>query len=421
MFDIDKWIEIFSTIWQNKLRTLLTALGVFWGIMMLVLLLGSGNGLRNGVENNFSGYAVNSIYVWPQATTKPHKGLRAGRFYSFENADVEALKEHAPEVDIVAPRIQLGGWRDANNVSRNNKYGNFQVMGDYPDFRYIQVLRLTAGRFINDLDSREKRKVCVIGEQVRMELFEPDEDPVGEYIKIKGVYFRVVGLSKSAKVRGDDADRDKRTIFIPFTTFQQAFNYGDKFGWFSLTAAQGVTAKEAEKKVKQILAARHNIDPTDARAIGSFNAEDEAKKFMGLFSGIKAFVWFVGFGTLLAGAIGVSNIMLIVVSERTKEIGIRKAMGATPLSIIGMIMQESVFLTFLAGYFGLVIGVAILEFVNFGMIRSGVESGFFLSPGIEFNTAMMATGILIVTGALAGLMPAFKAVQVNPIVALRKE
>ncbi len=421
MFDLDKWEEIFATIYRNKLRTALTALGVFWGIMMLVVLLGSGNGLKNGIENNFRGFAVNSIYMWPQKTTKPHRGLKPGRFYLFRNGDFEAIKAQVPEVDIVAPRIQLGGWRDANNVSRKEKKGNFQVMGDYPEYRSIEVLEILQGRYINHNDLAEKTKVCVLGEQVMAELFQPDENPVGDYIKIKGVYFQVVGTFKSLKSQGEEADHDRRTIFIPYTTFQRAFNFGDKLGWFALTSASGVSAAVAEEKVKQVLYARHKISPDDMRAIGSFNAEEEAKRFMGLFTGIRIFIWLVGLGTLVAGAIGVSNIMLIVVTERTREIGIRKAMGATPASIISMIMQESVFLTFLAGWFGLAAGVGLLELANYLMIKSGADTSFFLSPGIEFASAITATVILIITGALAGLMPAMRAVSINPIAALRSD
>lgn len=421
MFDTDKWMEIFSTIARNKLRTFFTALGVFWGILMLVLLLGSGNGLRNGVENTFSGFAVNSIYMWPQKTTMPHRGLRPGRFYMFRNGDYDALKAQVPEAEIVAPRIQLGGWRDGNNVSRNNKYGNFQVMGDYPEYRYIEAMDIPEGRFLNHLDLEEKRKVCVIGQQVRNELFSASENPVGDYIKIRGAYFLVAGVFKSKKAAGDEADRAMRTIYIPYSTFQQAFNYGDKLGWFALTSAAGISPAFVEKKAKQVLAARHNIAPDDTRAIGSFNAEDEAKKYFGIFSAIRIFIWLIGIGTLLAGTIGISNIMLIVVSERTKEIGIRKALGATPLSIVMMILHEALFLTFIAGYSGLCIGVAALEAISYLLAKFQGASPFFLSPGIDFQTGLQATFILIVAGTLAGLMPALKAIQVNPIAALRTE
>ncbi len=421
MFDLDKWQEILDTVARNKLRTFLTALGVFWGIMMLVLLLGSGKGLQNGVIYNFSGFAVNSIYVWPQKTTLPYKGLRPGRNYWFDNADIDAVRNNVPEVDALAPRIQLGGWRDGNNITRKNKSGNFQVLGDYPDFIKIQPMKIVAGRYLNDLDLKEKRKVCVIGDQVRKELFEEGEEVIGAYIKVQGVYFKVIGLFNTMKNRGQDADRDLRSIYIPFTTFQYAFNYINRMGWFSMTAKPGVPAPEVEEKVRNILMARHDIFPDDKQAIGSFNAEKEAKKYMGLFYGISAFIWIVGLGTLLAGVIGISNIMLIVVKDRTKEIGIRKALGASPASIIAMVIQESVFLTTFAGYSGLVVGVGVLEGINYMMQKTGTPTGFFKNPEIDFGTALLATGLLVVAGALAGLMPAIKAVRINPITALRSE
>lgn len=421
MFDIDKWTEIIATIMQNKLRTFLTILGVFWGILMLVLLLGSSTGLKNGVDNTFNGFAVNSIYIWPQETTLPYKGLKPGRYYTFRNDDIDVIKAHVPEVGILAPRIQLGGWRDANNVVRNNKYGNFQVMGDYPEYRYIEVMKIENGRYINNLDMQDKRKVCVIGEQVRQELFAENENPVGDYIKIKGVHFLVVGVFQSLKGWGEEADRDERTVYIPFSTFQQAFSYGDKLSWFALTAIPGIQAEQVEKLVKVALSAHHTISPDDEQAIGSFNAQEEAQKFLGLFIAIRIFVWVAGLVTLLAGVIGVSNIMLIVVNERTKEIGIRKALGATPASIIFMIMQEAVFLTFFAGYTGLAIGVAALEAINYAFVAFNLNTQFFINPHIDFSTAMLATSILIVAGALAGLIPAMKAIRIDPIRALRSE
>ncbi len=419
IIDIDKWQEIFGTIWRNKLRTVLTALGVFWGIAMLVILLGSGNGLENGVKSMFGGFAINSMYVWPQKTTMPYQGLQPGRFYSFRNADVSAVKQ-LNELDVVSPRMQLGGFQNGNNISRKNKSGNYQVMGDYPDFLKIQALNITNGRFLNPLDIKDSRKVCVIGQQVYKELFEPGEDPVGDYIKIQGVYFGIVGMFTSMK-KGDEADRDGQTIFIPFTTFQQAFNRGDRFDWFAITTADGVDAEMAEKKVKTVLASQHKINPEDTRAIGAFNAQKETDKFNGLFAGIGAFIWIVGLGTLIAGAVGVSNIMLIVVSERTKEIGLRKALGAKPIAIISMIVQESVLLTTLAGYFGLVFGVGILEGVNYLMVEYDMESAFFSNPEVDFSVAVWATVVLIVAGAFAGFMPAVRAASINPIEALRTE
>lgn len=410
MFEIEKWV-----------RTVLTAIGVMWGICILILLLGFGNGLRNGVETNFRGFAVNSIYVWPQKTTLPYKGLKPGRFYVFRNGDIGALKNNVPEIDALAPRIQLGGWRESNNVTRGDKAGNFRVMGDYPEFQQVEVMEIVNGRFLNQLDLQNTRKVCVIGEQVLSELFGAGVNPVGEYIKIQEVYFKVVGLFKSTKNMGHQADRDARTIYIPYSTFQKAFNYGDRMSWFSLTTDKGADPNVVEEKVRQVLMARHNISPVDERAIGSYNAEEQAQKWTGLFVAIRIFVWFVGVGTLVAGVIGVTVIMLVVVNERTKEIGLRKAVGATPMSIILMILKEATLLTALAGCLGVVIGVGILEGVSYLMAQFGGNTGFFQNPEVDFFTVLMATGVLVLAGALAGVIPAIKAANVNPIIALRKE
>ncbi|MDX2001233.1 MAG: ABC transporter permease [Chitinophagales bacterium] len=425
MFDLDKWQEIIGTISRNLLRTFLTSLAVGWGIFVLIILLGLGSGLSNGVKEGFAGYAVNSMYVWPQRTTIPYKGIKSGRDYSFKNSDITAIRNEVPEIDIIAPRLQLGGYGENNNITRKTKSGNYSVYGDYPDFRYVQNMLIKQGRFINNGDLLERRKVCVIGEQVQKELFQAHENPIGDYICIQGVYFKVVGLFKTTKKAGE-AVQDMSTIFVPFTTFQRAFNEADRLHWFALTTAEGSHPDTAEAKVRKVLAEQHDISPQDNRAIGSFNAQVEAKKFAGLFDGINAFVWLVSIGTLFAGGVGISNIMLIVVAERTKEIGTRKALGATPWSIISMIVQESMFITFIAGAAGLVMAVGILEGLDM-LLHSAPPSEepgtevFFGSPTVDFWIAMQATIILVVIGALAGLMPAIKAVSINPIKALRSE
>jgi putative ABC transport system permease protein len=315
----------------------------------------------------------------------------------------------------------LGGYGKGNNVSRNDKNGNYSVYGDYPSFRYIQNVAMVKGRFINEADLDDKRKVCVIGQQVYKELFKPTEDPIGSYINIQGIYFKVIGMFRSQK-RGQEALQDMSTIFTPFTTFQQAYNLGDDLHWFALTTAPGADPDSAEAKVKRVLQKQHDISPNDDRAVGAFNAQVEAKKFQGLFSGIRAFIWVVGLGTLLAGGVGISNIMLIVVTERTKEIGIRKALGASPLSIISMIVQESVFITFLAGATGMIGGVGILAVLDYFVSHAPKDGNmFFASPVVNFWVAVYATLILLVIGVLAGLMPAIKAVNINPIKALRTD
>ncbi|MBW6459377.1 MAG: ABC transporter permease [Bacteroidales bacterium] len=421
IIDYDKWQEIVTVLKKNKLRTFFTAFGVFWGIFLLVIMMGSGNGLRNSALEGFGNMATNSFFMWTQRTTMPHKGFQRGRFFNFRNADTEAIKQNIPEVDKIAPRLQARGFRGGgNNVIRGERTGAFDIYGDTPLFFEIMPMIITNGRFINKTDVDERRKVIVIGNRVFQEMFKAEEDPIGEYLQIQGVYFKVVGVVKS-KQRGHNAERDEGSIYMPFTTLQQTYNYGDIVGWYSITAKKGIPASEVEAKTKEFMKIRHHIHPDDNRAIGSWNMENEFNKFNNLFNGITILVWIVGMGTLFAGVVGVSNIMLIVVKERTKEIGIQRAIGAPPAAIISQIIIESVFLTTLAGYVGLVIGVGLLELVNYLLVTSGVESDMFSNPEINFNMAMSALGILVISGILAGLIPAKRAVSIKPIDALRDE
>jgi len=420
MLDYDKWQEILSTIKANKLRTFLTMFGVFWGIFMLMLLLGSGNGLQKGVTKGFAAWASNSGFIWTQKTTMPFKGMKPGRRVQFTTADSKAIIQTVKGLEHLAPRGQLGGFRGGHNVTRKNKAGGFNVYGDYPQYQEIQHLDLFSGRFINDFDIGENRKVAVIGQNVIKVLFENDEEPVGSHVKINGIYFKVIGAFKSLRT-GDQADRDMRAIYIPFTTFRQAFNYGNKVGWYAFSALPGVPVSQVENGIKTLLKKRHKVHPEDQNAIGSANLEEEFGKMMGLFNGIAIFVWIVGTGTLMAGVIGVSNIMLIIVKERTKEIGIRKSMGATPLSIVGMILQESVFITLVAGYVGIFLGTVLLEGIGYAMEKMGASDGMFGPPEINLNTALMALAVIIAGGLVAGIIPARKAASVSPIEAIRTE
>ncbi len=421
MFDRDHWHEIGLALAKNKLRTFLTAFGVFWGIFLLVLLLGSGNGLANGATAGFGNIATNSFFVWGQRATKPYKGLPAGREISYTNDDLAAVRQ-VPEVKVAAPRLQLGGFRGGANVVRGTQSGGFSVMGDEPAIFTIQSMKLLSGRFLNHIDLADRRKVAVIGTRAVEMLFEKGEDPIGEAIQINGVYFKVIGTFGSREA-GGEAERDAQTIFVPFSTFQQAFNMPNQVNWFAVTSADGVPASVAEEKVLTLLRERHKVSPDDRRAIGHFNLEEEFSKVQGLFRGIRALMWIVGIGTLSAGVIGVSNIMLIIVRERTKEIGIRRAVGATPLAVMRQIMLESVILTSIAGYLGLAAGVAVLEVVNALIPKPGPDSGpnMFLNPGVSFSNALAAVAILVAAGTLAGLFPAQRAVAVNPVVALRTE
>lgn len=420
MFDLDRWQEIYHVLRSNKLRTILTAFGVFWGIFMLVIMMGSGNGLENGVSQNFGDMATNSVFMWTQQTSVPYKGFTRGRRFYYENSDVEALKKSIPEMKYLAPRTNVGGYNGSSNVIRGLKSGQFPLFGDYPVFNLIDPVNIIQGRFINDLDIKEKRKVVIIGKRVAEVLFEKDEDPINQYIMIQGVYFKVVGLFAS-KRNGEAASNDNQRIHMPFTTLQKTYNMGDAIGFFCITSQDGVPVSVVEEKAITLLKQRHAIAPADQAAIGHFNLEEEYRKMRGLFMGIRGLVWIVGIGTLLAGIIGVSNIMLVVVKERTKEIGIQRAIGATPLRIISQIITESVVLTTFAGYFGLVIGVGLLELISYLLETSGADTNMFLHPGIDFQVAVTALTILIVSGALAGFIPARRAVSIKPIDALRYE
>jgi putative ABC transport system permease protein len=420
IFDKDNWLEIAGTLRQNKLRSFLTAFGVFWGIFMLIIMVAGGNGLYNGAMHDFQSLAANSVFLWTRPTTQPFKGFPRGRKFNFDNDDVAALRSHIPEIEHLAPRNQLGGFGKVTNVTRAMKNGAFNVYGDYPEIAYISLMDIVAGRFINHLDLNEKRKVAVIGTRVREILFEPDENPIGQYILVKGVYFKVIGAFESRK-EGDEADEETQAIFLPFTIFQQAFNYGNLVSWFSLTARKDVPASEVEKKAIAFLADRHQVAPDDVHAIGHWNTEKEYNKMTNLFIGINALIWFVGTCTLIAGVIGVSNIMLFVVKERTREIGIKRAIGATPFAVISQIIFESVILTTVAGYFGLVFGIGITEMVAAAMKGAGGGSEFFKNPEVSLSVAATALAILIVSGAFAGLLPAKRAVSIKPVEAIRNE
>jgi putative ABC transport system permease protein len=420
IFDLDNWREIFDALRGNKLRTFLTAFGVFWGLFMLMVMLGSGNGLQNGVYQDFSGAATNSFFVWTERTSMPYRGLPPGRYFNLNNEDKPAIEQRVPDARIVCPRNQLGGFRGGNNVTRGTRAGAFSVMGDYSEIQYVQSIPIERGRFLNPFDLEERRKVAVIGSRVREVLFTAEEDPVGGHIRINGVYFKVVGVFRS-NGSGDDAERETQTIYIPFTTFQTAFNYGDRVGWFAITSRDNVPASVVEEQVLALLKQRHRVAPDDERAFGHFNLEEEFNEIKGLFAGIRGLIWIVGIGTLAAGVIGVSNIMLIIVRERTNEIGIRRAVGASPFSIMSQVILEAIILTSVAGYLGLMAGMGLMDLVNSWMATSGVNASMFKDPGVQLENALQALSILILAGMLAGIIPARRAIRISPVAALRTE
>lgn len=417
LFDPDHWREILGALAANKLRTALTAFGVFWGIFMLMIMLGAGGGFENGVMLEFDGEAPNSFFVWSGRTSKPYRGFPVGRSPRLTNADTGAIRAKVPEVAIVAPRNQLGGFRGGNNITRGTRAGAFEVLGDVPEYRWIQKINLTAGRFVNALDMRDRRKVAVIGTRVRDVLFDEGRDPIGESIRINGVYFKVVGLFETAR-SGENAGRDTETVFIPFSTFQHAFNYGNFVSWFAMTAREDVPASVAQERVIEVLKKRHHAAPDDVSAFGSWNNEEEFEQVRGLFLGIRVLTWIVGIGTLAAGVIGISNIMLVIVKERTKEIGIRRAVGARPLTIMGQVVSEAVLLTVVAGYVGLLIGMGLMELVATTIESSG-GADLFADPRVTVSAALQSLGILVLGGVLAGLIPARRAARIPTVEALR--
>ncbi|ACY16021.1 ABC transporter permease [Haliangium ochraceum] len=416
MFDLDGWQEILSTLRRNKLRTVLTAVGVLWGIFILIVMLGAGNGLENGVNSSMSGFARNAVFVWGQRTSLPYAGLKPGRRVRFNNGDVDALRAGVPAIAHLAPRNQMGGFRAGSLVRRGTKTGSFTVSGDYPAIQHIQPIRLLEGRFLNQLDIDERRKVAVIGRPVKEQLFAAEEPAVGDAIAAGGVYFQVIGVFESPQ-GGERGERQAQVVHVPFTTFQQAFHQGDQVGFFALTADPSVGAAEIETQIKTVLAGRHRIAPADLQAIGTYNAQEDFQKMQNLFTGVRSIIWFSGVMTLLAGVIGVVNIMLISVKERTREIGVRKALGATQRSIVAMILRESVLLTSLAGCFGILAGVAVIEL----LADPSFASDTFQAPTVSFPATVAATIILIIAGGLAGILPARHAASIDPVRALRAE
>ena len=422
MFDLDLWNEIISALKKNRMRSFMTAFGVFWGILMLILMSGAGKALENGVLDGVRAFATNSAFFWTERTSVPYAGFQRGRRWEYDNSDIQYIRDNVKEVEYLTPR--LFGWQQAgNNTIRGERTGAFSVYGDYPDYFKIDRWTPLKGRLINQIDILHQRKVCNIGERVAEVMFEKDEDPIGQYLKISGVYFQVVGVIHAETRINIGNGKKEETIVIPFSTMQTAYNYGNKVHFFSVTSLKGNKVSDLQEKLQKILKERHKVAPEDLQAIGSFNIEKEFIKFSSLFIGIQVLTWIVGLGTLLAGIIGVSNIMLVIIKERTQEIGIQRAIGATPSVIIKHIVAESVFLTVMAGYIGLSLGVGILEMINQILLSSAGSDNelFFRNPEINLTMALSALGVLVIAGIIAGLIPAKRAIRIKPIDALRDE
>ncbi len=419
MFSKDRWAEILEALNANKVRTFLTAFGVFWGITILVLLLALTNGLRNGVTSGFGDFATNSMFMWTQGTSKAYKGLPKSRRFNYKIDDIEAIKAQVPELKYVSPRNQLGGYNGDNNVIRGTKTGAFQIYGDYPEFIKQKPMDILQGRFLSHSDIDAKRKVCVIGPDVVKGLYGKTEEIIGSYIKINGVNFMVVGTFKITNSQGD-SEEEANTIFIPFTTFNQAFNFGDTVGWMAITANDKVSITDVKESVFTLMKSRHTIHPEDDRAIGHFDLAKEFGKINGLFSILAIVGYFVGALVLMSGIIGISNIMLIVVKERTKEIGVRRALGATPWTIKGQILQESLILTILSGMVGISFAAFAIWVMNSILDNVGPVENF-ANPSVSMQVVFTALIILVVSGLLAGLIPANSATKMKPVDALRIE
>ena len=416
MLDIDKWQEIYGTVKRYKLRTALTAFGVFWGVFMLVALLGAGKGLQNGVLEGFGGLK-NAVFIAPGgATSLPYRGLSKGRSIKFTDDDLAAIRQQVNNIDLLVAGNQLG----QQFVERGEKNDSYAISGAPPETLALRGQRLLDGRFINPLDMRERRKVAVLGTRAREVLFAQGESPLGRQIQIKGIFFRVIGVFDAGR-SGNFDQRAAETIYIPNSTLRYTFNQQDRIDQLLLTPVTGVRAEVIEQQVDMLLRERHQVHPNDPAPIATFNVQQRFENMQSLFAGMAAFSWLVAVGTIIAGVIGVGNIMLIVVKERTREIGIRKALGATPRSIVAMIVQESLVITGVAGYFGLVVGVFMLEGIGALLERATDGNGFFSNPEISFTTALLAIALLIVAGACASMMPASKAAKVDPVWALQEE
>ena len=418
IFDYDTWQEIFSSIAKNKTRTVVTIIGVLWGIFIYITLSGSAKGLDNGFDREFQDMAMNSMFVWPQSTSIPYAGFKIGRSPRLTIQNVKTLKQQVPEIQYIAPR-NARGVRSGPPASV--VYGDisrtYNIYGDYPEYTEISTKKIyKGGRFINNSDITNKRKVCVIGERTKKELFEEDDNPVGKFIRIDNVYFQVVGVHKYNPGGGFETDGD---IFIPFETFRNLYNTGDKVNWFVIAAYDNADVIAVEKKVKKALKRIHNVSPDDERAFGSFNLGELFNRIKGFADGMTFLSLVVGMATIIAGVIGIGNILLISVKERTKELGVRRALGATPAEVRIQIVLESIFLTLIAGVLGIILGAVALATINF--FTQDLTDFPYTNPTVPTPLVLGALLIMTVMGTLIGLIPAQRAVSIKPIDALREE
>tara|TARA_Y100001933_G_scaffold244660_1_gene274692 strand:- start:119236 stop:120495 length:1260 start_codon:yes stop_codon:yes gene_type:complete len=419
VFNRDRWKEILEVLTGNWFRTVLTAFGVFWGIFILILLLAAGKGLENGINQDFGDIATNTMFMWTRRTTKPYEGLPKDRRFEFKREDVQTIRDNVPNLRFISPRNQLGGFSSGgNNVVRGLNAGAYNVYGDYPEIINQDPMTITSGRFINYNDINEKRKIAIIGQGVRNDLYDMGEEVLGTYIKIQGVNFLVVGTYK--KNSSDGGEEAQKEIFVPFTAFSQAFNRGEDVGWMAITAEDGHSISVLKEKIIEVMKKKHKVHPEDNRAIGYFDLYEQYNRVESLFAGMRWIAIIVGTFVLLSGIIGVSNIMLIVVKERTKEIGIRRALGEDPWSIKKQVLMESIFLTIISGMAGIIFGAVFIYGVN-ALLENVGPVDMFMNPSVSIQVVATALLVLVISGLLAGFIPAQSAVRVKPIEALRNE
>jgi putative ABC transport system permease protein len=417
LFKADTWEEIFSSINKNRVRTVLTVIGVLWGIFVYIAMSGAAKGLDNGFERQFESVAMNSLFAWSQSTSKPYKGFRTGRRIQLKLSDIDVLKRRIPEIQYIAPRNATGVFGGAPALTvRGQKSGSYNIYGDFPVYTKIATKKIyDEGRFINQSDIDYNRRVCIIGERTKRELFDDEEEAVGSFIKINDIYFRVVGVHKYVPGGGFESDSD---IFVPFTTFNRLYNKGDEVDFMSIAAFDDADIIQVEKDVKAVLKSIHQVDPTDERAFGSFNLGEVFGQIKGFANGLTFLSLVIGVATILAGVIGIGNILLISVKERTKELGVRRALGATPAEVRNLILVESVFLTVISGVMGIILGAATLSLVN--NLTSGSDFPY-TNPTVPIPYVIGALALMVILGTLIGLIPAQRAVSIRPIEALREE
>jgi putative ABC transport system permease protein len=420
IFDKDTWQEIFGSIGQNKLRTIITIIGVLWGIFLYIVLSGAAKGVDNGFEQRFERISANSLFIWTQSTNIPYKGFKIDRNWNIKLSDVETLKNEIPEIEYIAPRIQKGNFGSSGaNISNGKRSGTYNIYGDYPVLATVSQKDIyDGGRFINELDINEERKVCVIGERTQKELFTDDINPIGKYISINGIYFKVIGIHKYVD-EGGGSFADDGDIHVPFSTFKRLYNTGDVVGFLLIAGFDNVDIVKVENKVRAKLKEIHRVHPDDKQAVGGFNLGALFTRIKNFANGMSFISLIIGIATILAGVIGIGNILLISVKERTKEIGIRRALGATPNDIRKQIVLESVFLTLIAGVIGIILGAFILYIIN--LATQNLEDIPFTNATVPIRFILGALLLMTGLGTLIGFIPAEKAISIKPIEALREE